>query len=610
MNTPAALSEAYKRTRQGSRARAYVELIWQQANSMGRGVEVGEVRSAYEYATGDSAPSSLTSELHSLKRRGVIEVVGGRPGRTLFALPGQDVAGSNAEDEVLQVWDAVRRGWRRWKEPLSTRQVAEELERAGVSLRSDDPNAVRKRLETLSRRTERGPRNSRRPKVRRIEMEAEGGFPVTYWMPANADWVPGPLKPRSKAEWARKAVAAVHDALGIPPSRTDVRWWLDTLPEAHHLRGVVEPSEIGTVLTDTLKADAEHQGVPGRLHELTTGLTCHGGAPSRYSARPPTALDSAACKVQDFLLMLRPADELEGIENLRRRAQVLESAEAFQLAELREELLAWNVDDALAGVDLEVVQTAIRRAHQRRRAWVKEAEATPHQRESRLRRLKEAKRQLSTLAHLAEFPAPSAKPDVFQVGESSFFNLRELQPAFDAAEAMLFFETSEEALVAKARRFPASLSKDDRARRMEDAASVDLALLDRVDAVAELFDLAQVARAAILLEQAELLLGEVLRDVRVVVELLEKPGLHPAVQQALVVGLGWLGVPPAFDEVVEDRGSYEEVSAWVLAIVLADWETAHQRLRAVEARVEGAAGQVVQTALMRLKMGALFSVVG
>lgn len=86
--------------------------------------------------------------------------------------------------------------------------------------------------------------------------------------------------------------------------------------------------------------------------------------------------------------------------------------------------------------------------------------------------------------------------------------------------------------------------------------------------------------------------------------------MDPLTRQALVVALGWLGLGLDFDEAVRDSKSYDEVSPWVLSVVLAVWDSADTQRREVEGKVSGPGLEVVSTALMRLGMGGVFTVVG
>ena len=78
----------------------------------------------------------------------------------------------------------------------------------------------------------------------------------------------------------------------------------------------------------------------------------------------------------------------------------------------------------------------------------------------------------------------------------------------------------------------------------------------------------------------------------------------------MIVALGWLGLWVEFGEAVTDPISCDEVSTWVPSVVLADWESAGDRLRGIQGRVDGPGLAVVGTAHMRLDMVSLLAVLG
>lgn len=160
-------------------------------------------------------------------------------------------------------------GFERRGRPLTTREVQEEVERRGQELASDNPDTVRKRLEVLSRAHERGPEEFRKPRVQRLSVEATGGFPSNYWLPAGEDVPPDEqLPPRSEAEAIRQAVTLATLDLGRPISRTELRWWLDW-PQANDvLRRTLEPDRLGEALGSTARADRDDAEDRGRVQEV------------------------------------------------------------------------------------------------------------------------------------------------------------------------------------------------------------------------------------------------------------------------------------------------------------------------------------------------------
>lgn len=332
-------TEARPRTKPGSRADLIVRIVAKAAEAHGRGLTTGEIRTAFEKHTKSPAPRSLTSEVHSLTKRGVLEITGGRAGRSLYAPTGAGYAGREDEDDdALLVHRAVRSGFKRLRRPLSTREVAAELKRLGLSLESQSPNAVKKYLETLSRGRIRGARGFRAPRVRRVGSEAISGAPAAFWVPARSE-TSGGIAPRSAADAVRAAVGHATSELGRPVSVTELRWWMHTAQAWPVHVGVLDRTTLGRVLADTASADRRYENHPRRLHLCPTWWTSYGGQPQRYCLGPPSEEQVIACEFTDMLEVLRPADELESIAGLRRRAEGIGSKPLMAVAQMREELL-------------------------------------------------------------------------------------------------------------------------------------------------------------------------------------------------------------------------------------------------------------------------------
>lgn len=111
------------------------------------------------------------------------------------------------------------------------------------------------------------------------------------------------------------------------------------------------------------------------------------------------------------------------------------------------------------------------------------------------------------------------------------------------------------------------------------------------------------------LVSAQLVLGHVLRDAALLKSLLSQiPTSGSAERHMFVVALGLLGEAPRVDEAcLED---VEDAAAWALATILTFGFSAEQVLAGALRSVAGPARRLIDTALLRVSAGYLFSAIG
>jgi hypothetical protein len=601
---PPPLQRSLSRTKEGSRSRKIVGLIWRLSQELGRGVEIAEIREAYP----GKPPATLTAEVHSLKRRGVIQTLGGRASHMRFGLPGSGLPGGSEEDEGEQVLAALKAAWARERRPISTREVAAELRERGSSIPDSHPNATRKRLETLAAERERGHLSRRAPQVRRIAKELSAAYEASLWIPARVRWTREELPARSSADWSRTAVDEATAALGLPVDGMTLTWWADALPDGHPLRRTRPDSGVRGALSKAMRQDRRHEEGPRRLQPLQTQSTCYGGAPLRASLGPPEKAAGPVCSVLDAITMLRLADELGGLRDLGNRAEHLNCRVLREMYGRRRDVLAWAIHEAVGDADVREITRALKRYIRVKARWLEAGIISDGQRDARTRELRALKRDLSALPEALELPVPAEHPG-FRVGQTSFFNLDQLDGPIESTRELAGIEEGDRRyLVGAARRFPPYDAGEK--RKIGSPREVPLALVDRVDAIRELVSHLALARTAVLVEEAVFLIGHVFRDFPALLVLLDEDDMPFQVRQAVVVALGMLEFPLPFERVVIDPCDFQEVSAWVLSITLADWNGAEAHIREALSLTAGPARDVVSTALMRLDMGGALSVLG
>lgn len=600
-------------TQPGSRAHELVQLVDALVGEKDRGVTIGEIREAYEHRLNEPAPGSLTSEISSLKRRGVLAIVGGRPGHSLYAPANRELdPHQRQDDDGIIVLEALKDGFARRGRPLTTREVREEIERQGQELSSDNPDAVRKRLEALARSHERGPAEFHEPQIQRISVETIGGFPSNYWLPADEEPPSeGQLPPRSEAEAVRRAVTLAVLDLGRPISRSELRWWLDW-PEADDLvRRTLDPDGLGEALHSTIKSDRAVADRRGRLQEVGTEFVCHGGPDPRYATEPVDDQAASLCALEDAATALRLRAELRSLRALEGQVQGgIYPEPVIELVDTRRSLVAETLGSMMSADEPGAVIDHGREVGEILRTWIREATLTRDQAQTRRRTIRERREQLDAAESVLRFLRPDRKVECARVGEAATATLDELDSFLDPAADLLDLPPERaRGLVERVRRFPPPEMPG--RERIGSGVTPPLSVLDRPEALVSVFEAFSVPRANVSLQAAHGLLGHVLRDAELLHRLLEELPDRPGdVHRSIWVALGLLGELVEPDEEHLDHASFEDVAAWVLACVLAGWEAAPNRVRELDRQTEGAARRVTDMAAARLEAGMPVSVVG
>lgn len=600
-------------TRPGSRAHTILGVATTLTNRLGRGAEVAELREAFEQETGAEAPSSFTSEVHSLKRRGLLDVVGGRASHSLLAPAGFEPDRRQREDdEALIVLRALRAAYVRLSRPVSTREVEEAAGRMVAPFTPDNANTVRQHLHTLCRETVRGPKAARMPKVRKITADGPSGQPTSHWLPANVEPErPATAAARSKSAAIRLATGHVQDVLGRPVTRTEIRWWLEGPGGEDAVSSALSSRHVGRRLGKAWDWDRRAVSEAGRLHRVATPLTCHGGPPIRWSLGPPGQSAEALCYFEDLVSTLRPADESESIRRLERRAATLDSPVLQRLADIRRALLAAALREPRTGMGHEEAVSTLAEAADGQRKWVagdSDARANPKV-AAQLRSLDERSSQLEAARAVLRFIPETDLPDLRIVGQAGTATWEELDPALRATSMRLGLDPARSSrLVDAARRFPKTETPG--RERFGAAGEHALSVLDRPDVMGLLYDLFRLPRTTALMRDAQLCLGFGLRDGALLRELFEDvPRGDRTARRALVVALGLIGEPLALEIAVPEPDDPEATEAWLLSAVLGRWLDAAADVRVADSRAKGAARRVTDKALARIESAFPWSVI-
>jgi hypothetical protein len=556
----AALAAARDRVKPGSRSSLLLDELAARIAATGEPVLTTTLVEALQART-DCPRVLAMADLHSMVRRGVLERVDGRPGYTRVAPAGSGfVPVPRADDDAMTVLAALRRAYAMAKRPVPTRDVARQLTREGTLLRAVGPNVVRKRLESLARPRQRGSHASRGPLVARAVAPTRDRIAAAFWVPIEhargMDHIglgPGgeylveaeAFAYRSRAQAVRHAVSEASRALGRPASRHEIRWCMLTRAEPSIIRGVYRALAI-VERTDEAKA-------PGRIATLRTRYTVHGGAPVRYYLRGPQPLPAHYADLstlEDTILQLAVADEVEGIEALERRSVAQRSPTLRWLADRRREVLLGALRAAVGQTPVPEASDALRRTLRILTGWRAALATAPGmtagQREHAARGLDHVRRHLAAArAILGLTVTPSvAAPRVERtliVGEFGNVPLEKLRPYLSQVARRMGVEP-ERLRLGGCRRFPPAQPSIHTPLGQAERVVADV---DRVDVLTALAETLEAPRSRSLLQAGALVLGRVLRDPVVLAQAFQRCAPHELyARRALLVALGLVGVVP------------------------------------------------------------------
>ena len=245
-----------------------------------------------------------------------------------------------------------------------------------------------------------------------------------------------PVAPRSGSDAIRQAVGrAAARTSGRPIARTELHFWLEWTGAPPAIREALRASRTGTYLSSAYGTDQHHAGEEGRLHQVTTPVTCFGGAPARWSLGPATAWQEAQCRLEDTAWAFRLPEELQSIPALERRAALLRSDGLSELADLRRRLVAARLREVAGEFGGQALAHELLAAGERMERWRDEGDdLTDAQREVRTFALRDRRELLEAAEGLLTFGGGLEEaPEVRAAGEAGLVSLRDLQPLLESA---------------------------------------------------------------------------------------------------------------------------------------------------------------------------------
>jgi hypothetical protein len=591
--------------------------------------------------------------LNKLVQQGVVVVVSGRRSMRQYRHRDQPAPAAPNQDIALAVYwvlcDLVATHGR----PMTTREVSTACRAKGVRRTAAGYHPY---LVSLSRsshvRFEGAPAA---PMVTRFPKHTLAGKLTYLWAPVDAvfpdtSWCDSPTPPLHNAnERLRQAVAAVERETGRPVRRRDISWWWRANRLSDPVASGFDMIELsrrlqlllGNFRTRTPTRKTPPVATPWMLIRYRTPFTGVGSTaawfhtPGLNEEGLPVAL--LGCALEDACAFYRIGDEVESLRQLEVHAGGMGSQAEVSLlthlAHTRRALLARVLRQTI-GPDSthdETVIASCAHALERRDAWHVRLRETAELRQKdgelaagvhmfalELNGLRNALAEVREL--LGVTPSEGQRGavntqvarDIKAIGDTGSAVASEIYPlALSAAEQTGVPAINRTRNVLSAvRRMPGGGAMAV-GPRFERRAAYENVQLDRVDAVVACVEAVGASRTSAIVHPARALLGHVLRDADLLIELLAAEE-DKGSRRNLVVALSLLGRLVHPEALVRDVDKWEDadVAAMIVATTLAVPGDALSALESLREHLPTSHSEIFDEAITRCGAGNLLSLVG
>jgi hypothetical protein len=367
---------------------------------------------------------------------------------------------------------------------------------------------------------------------------------------------------------------------------------------------------LGRTFNSLVHSDGSSAG-PHTLRAIRTPFTARGSYPLHFSAEANTSGDP--CLLRDLAVLLRPAEEISGQLHFQREFESL-GALAREVVDWRRHALLYEVGrHAPAGSCHSWVTTAAQQwisSAEVLSRWIEASSLPPFKRQAEIDSVDELRRQIGALeGFYAQAAGQAPKPDVKVISGHPGVRLESLEELATEANDVVSRETKHwRHLFADARRVRGPQAGGVAAETREQLES----FLDRPDVFQVLGTTCPLPRFGSAVAAAQLVMGEVLRDERLLLEWLRRCPVHADYfRHALTVALGLVGFQPDFTDAWSDESNAADLEALIVATVIGV-DDPDLRIRIgmeAERRARGAAAALMRKVMPRLEMGDRISVV-
>jgi len=442
---------------------------------------------------------------------------------------------------------------------------------------------------------------------------------VYWWCPASLSFAP---PKNGEAATAREAAIQLTEearhALGHPTSATELSLYIDWVRATGDDNGGVRA--LDTVgLTQALKA-ARLDGAQGESPEesgvrvFSTPYTAGRLVPVRFGIAAPTAFESASMTVCDMLLRVEPARECALLESARENSTHCSPA-VTDLVALRRvamrDLLTRTLPADQWPAMIAHQRTAVLRVHEwisAQPVWGKGSGRGKRMMHLCITRMDDlnAVEQILSWRDLAVPERFVDLDDLRVIGDTATITFDALAPLERGLDALQRGRSGGvHPVFRRARRIPMARAAG---WRIGVGASPLAEQLDRVDALSAAIDLIGAPVTTALVGDAMLVLGTLLRDVRVVQRVLDASGPGDQwVVRGLLVAAGLLAEPMTPARWIGDEALAE---AGVLGLVVSDPDGVGPTLRRLLPTAAVAARRHIAQALAQVECGEWLALLG
>lgn len=611
--------------REGSIRSRVLAVLGPAVAASGRGLTVSEVVTLLEKDRGrPTSPRTIASALSALHSNDMVIKTGGRLKKTRWALAGFEGESAETPDPARKLVQVVADLTVRLGRAVATAEVAAAWKAVdGPPL---DREQIRMMLINLANDTPTKRANAcpewKTPRVVRFSGRTVTGQPRTFWAPSGSSVKP----PRfwSPVDAALEVIVQAESSLGRPVSLPEATSWLraaeggefgpDGLEVVRALDGYGFKASVRSL------ARRYRMGRQGRadlvLREIPPWMIAKNSYYSRFTVLEPDPAQESAARLEDGIVLLRPAQEFEGVQRLRDEGALLGCPIRERIADVRLAVLIRELRRFAPGSPEEVT-AACRACVGAREAlahWVSYADMKPWVKRLEVERMEDEVKAFKAAEELLLHREGAAAPvdGIKSIAEVIGAPRTHLDPLIEEAARLVGSPSNNHhARILGARRVrvrPDGVpSPKGSGKYFRDVG------IDRPDAVSLIARQAPLPGLAAWVASGSELLGLGLRDPEWISSVLkELPSPAHDLRPGLVAALGLMGVVPPIELACPLRYDSEAMSSYLWALALGEDCEARRTELAEKADLyaDGSTRDLTEAALGHFEQGHRLQVLG